>query len=100
MANNILGNPWILDTANAAAITNNQGTIQAVKWVVGAGGVSTDTVTLTDENDAVKYTDTLAVDDAIPPPFYWPEGLFTSGLKLTVIGEGILYVYWKGAPPQ
>lgn len=90
MANQITGNPFVVDTADST-LTAAHVVVTGVRWV----GATTNghVAILTDTAGLVKWTSTHATanlgtaeESRIP----FPSG----GLKVTTLGSGKLYIYF------
>ena len=93
MANDVSGNPWILDTATDTALTNDFTHIYSIMWLSCSAG---DALSVQDENSTVKYANTgINVNTAINSPDFGPNGLFMNGVKVPTLGAGKVYVYLK-----
>jgi len=89
MANQVVGNPWIIDTASST-LTAGIVTVVGVRWI-GATTNAHEAI-LTDTGGAVKWrskhaTAQLGVDTESRVPFS------SQGLKVTTLGSGALYLY-------
>lgn len=90
MANDLLGNPWKIDTAGAGAVVDDMVYVKSVRWVsetaVGGDNVSvTDPVTSRVLWEAVaagaNYTEEALI-----------ESWWRNGFAVPTIGSGTLYV--------
>jgi hypothetical protein len=91
MANNIASNPLIIDTPGPGLITEKRLIILDIRWV-GATTAGHQCV-ITDSQDVVKWVSVADavnfVDDCNPGGF---EGTFWDGLKVPIMGSGVLYL--------
>lgn len=103
MANEITGNPLILDTAAATDVIANLMLITAVKFTVDSGGTDNDTCVLTDKNGKVIYEEILNIVTSgvvQAPPMNFVPPLPSNGLRCTTLSGGKVYVYWTGTQPH
>lgn len=93
MANDVSGNPFILDTATDTALTNDYLHIHSILWVSGSSG---DALSVQDENGSVKYA-TCGANSTTPvsSPNFGDTGLFFNGLKVPTLGAGKVYLYLR-----
>lgn len=93
MANDVSGNPFILDTATDTALVTDFLHVYSVLWVSGSSG---DALSVQDENGTVKYA-TCGANSTTPvaSPTFPPEGLFFNGLKVPTLGAGKVYLFLK-----
>ena len=95
MANDITGNPWVLDTGSATAIRTSPIKVKSMEWrpetAVG------DDLAVTDNAGHELWTEkALAVDSDGQLAFYWAqngEGMSCNGFTLATIDSGKLRVW-------
>ena len=100
MANQISGNPLVLDTAATTVVVANQFRVSAIKWTVDNGGADNDTVVLQDKNGVVKYEEILNIVTSGPvqaPPISFPVPVVFDGLICPTLSGGKVYVYLADA---
>jgi hypothetical protein len=90
MANQVLGSPYIVDTADST-LTANHVVVRGVRWV-GATTNAHEAI-LTDTAGLVKWaskaaTAGLGIETESTVPFS------SGGLKVTTLGSGKLYIYF------
>jgi hypothetical protein len=96
MANQLTGNPLILDTAAATVLTNTAFRVSSIKWTVDNGGADNDTCVLTDKNGVVKYEEILNIVTSGPvqaPQMVFPVPVLFDGLVCLTLSGGKCYVY-------
>lgn len=93
MANNVTGNPFIIDTATDAALTNDHLHVFSIMWVSASNDSA---CSVQDENGNVKFASHGgSATSIIQSPDFGPEGLFFNGMKVPTLGAGKLYIYLK-----
>lgn len=97
MANQLTGDPIILDSASTSAIlTRTQFRVHAVNWVIDSGGADNDELILKDAAGVVKYHDiinitTSGVTQGGFKSFVKP--IKFNGLIAHTISGGTVYLY-------
>lgn len=93
MANQLSGNPWVIDTAAATVLLDTWADIRLIRWV-GAGVIG-DECSVTDQNSRVifssfaataKYKDEVSFEDR--------QGLSVNGLIVPTLASGKVYIYF------
>ena len=92
MANDIGGNPWVIDTASATALLETGVWIERIKW--NEPSTTGHQAILKDTSDRVIWTyRALAAGNGIA--YEADLGGNYDGLKVTTLGSGTLYIYIK-----
>ena len=100
MANDVTGNPVILDTASTTAVViSNFFKIKAIVWDQGASGANTDACVIKDKHGAIKYSQTILTGNLVPQSIEFAPPLDCDGLIMHTLGHGTVYVYWDGPQP-
>lgn len=91
MANNVSGDPLILDTANTTTVVDPRGLIiTKVRWV-GA--------TTAAHHATIKNADGATIIDMVATGANYTEEstekMYCKGLIMHTLGSGIVYVYYK-----
>ena len=93
MANQIVGNPIIVDSAAATVIVSTPFLVQSVLWDPGTSGANADVLTVEDKHGKVKVNQTLLTGNLIPPPIIFEPPLLFDGLIVPTMGHGKVYIY-------
>lgn len=92
MANDITGNPYILDTAtDSVSPTGAFHEIYMVRWTSGSVA---DAISLQDAAGKVKWSATGTIANNVDYSYFQPA-LAMNGLKIPTLGSGKVYVYAK-----
>jgi hypothetical protein len=94
MANNITGNPFVLDTVTDSMIpTGTVFDVFAIRWTSGS---LADAISLQDAAGAVKWSATGTTASNVDETVF-PAGLSVqfNGMKIPTLGAGKVYVYHR-----
>jgi len=92
MANDIGGNPWIIDTASATALLESRVWIERVIWDEPSS--TTDEAIITDAaGNKIWGYEALAAGAGIS--YTQDIGISSKGLIVPTLGSGTLYIYIK-----
>src|SRR5687768_1517581 len=98
MANDLTGNPWIIDTASATPVTTDTVYVDFFEWVIGTDGVADDALVVTD-NKATPDVEFAAFasgkNQTIEKNFAGSSMASKEcrGLIVSTLGRGKLYVH-------
>lgn len=96
MANDLLDNPWKIDTASPQAISNDLVRPASVRWV-GATTAGHQLI-IKDKNDRIVYETVAAgsnnVEESQMIGTGW-QGVDWKGLKVTTLDSGTVYITYK-----
>lgn len=90
MPNVLTGNPLYFDSTSSAAITGKY-RIQSIVWSNPAS--ANDAVAVVNGASKALWGHTWQASSATYIPVHFPAGLKTSGLKVTTLDSGKLFVY-------
>lgn len=92
-ANDLTGNPLILDTAASTVITTGSYRVTSIVWACGTACAAADLLLLKNQAGAV-VVDLVASAINTNYTITFPAPLSVSGLILTTIGHGKVYLYY------
>lgn len=97
MANDITGNPLVLDTVSAASLTTKTFVVHAVRWV----GATTAGHTVSVQNSAgnVIWASEASGANYVEGEHFDKKPLVFAGLKIPTLASGIVYLYVESAVP-
>lgn len=96
MSNILTGNPIIVDTAGATALTNYIFTATKIRWV--SGDAASDAVSVQDRHGAVKFAAEASGANYTESEHFDPPLIF-DGLLVPTLGSGVVYIYVSSATP-
>lgn len=100
MANDITGNPLVIDTASASVITSYVFTAWAIRWVNGT--TAGHTISVQDKNSKIKYATVASAANYVEESHLISpksESLVFDGLLVPTLASGTIYIYVDSAVP-
>lgn len=94
MSNDVTGNPLVIDTASATAITAYSFTAWAIRWVNGT--TAGHTISVQDRHGKVKYATVAAAANYVEESHLVSpknESLLFDGLLVPTLASGTIYIY-------
>lgn len=89
MANNLTGNPWIIDTPGAGLLVSGDVDVKMLRWVgattAGHQAIAQNGLSQVEWEDVAAGANYSTSEEG---PFF-----FAQGLKVTTLASGKLYIY-------
>ena len=98
MANDITGNPLIIDTVMTTPITTKTFTAYMIRYV-GPSTVAGDQVSVQDKNSKVKWATVASGSNYVEGSQFVKKHLIFEGLYVPTLVTGTVYVYVLDAVP-
>lgn len=97
MSNDITGDPLVVDTASATALTTKTFVCHMIRWV----GATTagHTVSIQNGNGGVKWASEASGASYVEETHFDGKPIIFSGLKVPTLSSGIIYLYVYDAVP-
>ena len=91
MANDVTGNPLVLDTASSTSVTTRTFVALMIRWV----GATAAGHTVSVQNDAskVKWASEASGANYVEETHFDGKPVIFEGLKLPTLGSGTVYIY-------
>src|SRR5437899_1770201 len=94
MANDLLQDPLIIDTAAATSLRAGPVRLWAVKWVPANGAVAGNACVIQDKTSARNVYEHILGTGLLPPPtFEIIDVMVKGGIAVTTLDSGRLYLY-------